>query len=71
MPTIEWDGNGHSAVRNGRVGDRVVAEVSKKKNHTHTNDDIYDLTVLGQPVKGKFSYIDEVKNAAEEAYFSH
>lgn len=63
---IDWDGNGHSRVRIGKRAGEPVARILKNKNHTHTNDGIWSVEVLGTMTEQTFRYARDAQNFAAE-----
>ena len=68
---LTWDGDGHSRIRNGRRGDAVVAQLVKNFNHTHSNDGIWSVHVMGQALDERFRHARDAQSAAWEAYQRH
>ncbi len=53
---IDWDGTGHSRVRLGKIDGKEVARLRKNKNHTHTNDGVWSVEILGSMTGRDFRY---------------
>lgn len=65
---ISWESHGHNRKSHGTIGGEEVAVITKVKNHTHTNTGIYEVSVLGRPLKGPFREIKHVREAAQAEY---
>lgn len=65
---LTWDGNGHSRIRNGRQGGDVVAQLVKNFNHTHTNDGIWSVHVMGRSLDERFRHARDAQLAAWNSY---
>jgi hypothetical protein len=61
---ISWDGNGHSRVRNGIRHGVIVARLFKNSNHTHTNDGIWSVEVMGVNKEKSFRHARDAQNYA-------
>ena len=61
---IQWDGTGHSRVRNGTRNGALVARLFKNANHTHTNDGIWSVEVMGVRTEAAFRYSRDAQNYA-------
>ena len=68
MARIDWSPHGHRRSSEGSVGDKVVVKIHKHKNHTHTNDGIYSVFLMGQEMPVTFRHINDARAAAQRAY---
>ena len=68
---IAFDSHGHRPRSEGKIGERVVAEIIKNKNHTHTNSGSYTVVVEGRQLPKRFREIDDARQAASDEYEAH
>ena len=66
---IDWDGNGHSNRRSGRIENQEVAVIHKNKNHTHSNDGIWSVEVFGEISHSTFRYVKDAQEHAADLFF--
>ncbi|WP_275791466.1 HNH endonuclease [Pararhizobium gei] len=65
---LEFDPHGHGLRSEGRIDGITVVVITKNKNHTHTNDGIYTVNVLGEELQNRFREIKEARDAARIAF---
>lgn len=61
----------HALRSEGKVDGITVAVICKNKNHTHTNDGIYKVHVLGEELNQRFRRVEEARAAARNAFAAH
>ena len=68
---IEWEGNGHSLIRPGKVNAEQVAVIRKLKNHTHSNSDNWEVEVNGVTFETRFRYVRDAQEFAAKKVFQN
>ena len=63
---IDWDGNGHSWSRSGKIDGREVAVIRKLKNHTHSNTGNWQVEIDGIVMQQTFRAVRDAQEFAAE-----
>ena len=63
---INWDGNGHSWRRSGKIDGREVAAIRKLKNHTHSNSGNWQVELDGVVLQQTFRAVRDAQEFAAE-----
>lgn len=63
---IDWDGDGHSVRRTGTRNGEIVAHINKLKNHTYTNDEIWEVEINGSVLPLRFRAVREAQEYAAQ-----
>lgn len=65
---LEFEPHGHNMRSEGRIDGITVVVIIKNKSHTHTNEGIYTVHVLGDELQDRFREIVEARDAARIAF---
>lgn len=65
---LTFEPHGHRTKSDGKVDGISVVVITKNKSHTHTNDDVYTVHILGEELAERFRGIEEARSAARSAF---